>query len=43
MLAMIAAWRADRDDEFSNGQERRDVLIQEIRIALDHHRIDVRH
>ncbi|TFH19950.1 MAG: aminoglycoside phosphotransferase family protein [Acidimicrobiales bacterium] len=42
MLAMIAAWRADRDDEFSNGREKREVLIREIRNALDHHGIDVR-
>jgi hypothetical protein len=42
MLAMIAAWRADRNDEFSNRREKRDVLIREIRRALDHHRIDVR-
>ena len=42
MLAMIAAWRADRDDEFSNRREKRDVLVKEIRNALDHHRIDVR-
>ena len=33
MLAMIAAWRADRDDEFSNGREKRDALIREIRTA----------
>ena len=43
MLAMIAAWRADRDDEFSNKREKRDVLVKEIRNALDRHRIDVRH
>ena len=34
MLAMIAAWRADRDDEFSDGREKRDALIREIRAAL---------
>jgi hypothetical protein len=34
MLAMIAAWRADRDDEFSNGREKRDALIRGIRAAL---------
>ena len=43
MLAMIAAWRADRDDELPNGHEKRDVLLKEIRKALDHHGIDVRH
>ncbi len=42
MLAMIAAWRADRDDEFSNGRVNRDALVREIRRALDHHGIDVR-
>lgn len=42
MLAMIAAWRADRDDEFSNRREKRDVLVKEIRNALERHRIDVR-
>jgi hypothetical protein len=40
MLAMIAAWRADRDDEYSNGAKRRDVLVREIRKALDHYGID---
>jgi hypothetical protein len=43
MLGMIAAWPADRTNEFSNRREKRDVLIKEIRKALDHHRIDVRH
>lgn len=43
MLAMIAAWRADRDDELRNGHEKRDVLLKEIRKALDHYGIDVRH
>jgi hypothetical protein len=43
MLAMVAAWRADRDDEFPNGREVRDVLLSRIREALDRHGIDVRH
>jgi Ser/Thr protein kinase RdoA (MazF antagonist) len=42
MLAMIAAWRADRDDEFSNRRESREALIREIRKALDRHSIDPR-
>ena len=41
MLAMVAAWRADRDDEFSDGRGKREVLVREIRKALDHHGIDV--
>jgi thiamine kinase-like enzyme len=42
MLAMIAAWRADRDDEFPKGRQSREALIREIRKALDHHGIDLR-
>jgi Phosphotransferase enzyme family len=42
MLSMVAAWRADRDDERPNGRENRDVLLSAIRKALDHHGIDVR-
>ncbi len=41
MLAMIAAWRTDRHDAFSNGREKRDQLLRAIRSALDHHGIDV--
>ena len=43
MLAMVAAWRADRDDVFPNGREMRDVLISQVREALERHGIDVRH
>ena len=43
MLAMVAAWRADRDDERPSGAENRDVLLRALRNALDHHGIDVRH
>jgi hypothetical protein len=39
---MIAAWRADRDDQFENGRANRDLLISAIHNALHHHRIDVR-
>jgi hypothetical protein len=42
MLAMIAAWRSDRDDEFPNRRESRQTLIREVRTALDHHGIDLR-
>lgn len=41
-LAMVAAWRADRDDVFPNGRELRDELLGTIRQALDRHGIDVR-
>ncbi|MBT5775621.1 MAG: phosphotransferase, partial [Dehalococcoidia bacterium] len=42
-LAMVAAWRADRDDEFPNGREMRDELLSQVREALDRRGIDVRH
>ncbi len=42
-LAMVAAWRADRDDVFPNGREMRDELLSQVREALDRHAIDVRH
>jgi len=42
MLSMVAAWRADRDDERPNGAENRDALLSALRNALDHHGIDVR-
>lgn len=41
-LAMVAAWRADRDDVFPNGREMRDELLGTVRQALDRHGIDVR-
>ncbi len=43
MLAMVAAWRADRDDAFPKGREMRDALLSRLREALDRHGIDVRH
>ena len=42
MLAMIAAWRSDRDDQLPNRNKKRGLLLDEIRRALDRHRIDVR-
>ena len=33
MLAMIAAWRADRNDDFPNGRAERDALLRMIREA----------
>lgn len=41
-LAMVAAWRSDREDVFPEGREMRDALLRRIREALDHHGIDVR-
>jgi thiamine kinase-like enzyme len=41
MLSMIAAWRSDRDDEYSNGRKQRGLLISEIRKAVDHYGIDL--
>jgi hypothetical protein len=40
MLAMVAAWRADRDDDFPSGRAERDALLIMIREALDRHRLD---
>lgn len=42
MLAMVAAWRADRDDELPNGREMRDALLSEVRDALGRDGIDLR-
>ena len=33
VLAMVAAWRADRDDELPNGREMRGRLISELRLS----------
>jgi Ser/Thr protein kinase RdoA (MazF antagonist) len=33
VLAMVAAWRADRDDDFPNGRAERDALLSMIRQA----------
>lgn len=35
MLAMIAAWRWDRDDQFPNGQRAAVELLSEVRTALE--------
>lgn len=43
MLAMVAAWRADRDDDFPKGREMRDALLSKVKEALERHGIDVRH
>ena len=40
-LAMVAAWRADHDDDFPNGRRMLDELLRMIRETLDHHGIDV--
>lgn len=36
MLAMVAAWRADREDQFPNGREVLAGLLGEVREALEH-------
>jgi hypothetical protein len=41
-LAMVAAWRSDRDDVFPKGREMRDEFLGMIRETLDRHGIDVR-
>ncbi len=41
MLAMVAAWRADRDDDFPNGRAVREALLSMVREALDRRGIDV--
>ena len=37
MLAMIATWRWDRDDQFPNGRQLGTEWLSQIRAALDHH------
>jgi len=37
MLAMIATWRWDRDDQFPNGRQLGTEWLSEIRAALDHY------
>ena len=37
MLAMIAAWRWDRDDQFPNGRRAAAELLSELREALEHY------
>ena len=40
MLAMVAAWRWDRDDQFPNGHRMGSELLSEIRAALDSYGLD---
>lgn len=40
-MAMVASWRADRNDVFPNGHKMRDELLAKVRTALDHHGIDI--
>jgi len=42
-MAMVASWRADRDDIFPNGRQMRDELLAEVRDALDHYGIEISH
>jgi hypothetical protein len=35
MLAMVASWRWDRDDQFPNGRQMGTELLGQIRAALD--------
>lgn len=41
MLAMVAAWRADRHDELPNGRKMLDELLAGLRDAADRGRIDL--
>jgi hypothetical protein len=41
MLAMIAAWRWDRDDQFPNGRRMGTELLSQVRAALDRYGLDV--
>ena len=40
MLAMIAAWRWDRDDQFPNGRRMGTELLSHVRAALDRYGLD---
>lgn len=42
MLAMITAWRWDRDDQFPNGRRLGTEWLNQLRAALDRPRLDVR-
>ena len=42
VLAMIAAWRWDRDDQFPNGRRMGTELLSQIRAALDLYGLDAR-
>ena len=41
MLAMVAAWRWDRDDQFPNRDEHRQKLLSEIRAACERYGLHV--
>jgi hypothetical protein len=41
MLAMVATWRWDRDDQFPNGRRAGAEFLSEIRAALDRYGLDV--
>ena len=43
MLAMVAAWRWDRDDQFPNGRRLGTEWLSEIRVALDRYGLDPHH
>jgi len=40
MLAMVASWRWDRDDQFPNGRRMGAELLSELRAALDRYGLD---
>jgi hypothetical protein len=40
VLAMVATWRWDRDDQFPNGRRMGTELLSQIRAALGRHRLD---
>jgi hypothetical protein len=42
VLAMIATWRWDRDDQLPNGRQLGAQWLSQMRTALDRHRLDVR-
>jgi hypothetical protein len=39
MLAMVATWRWDRDDQLPNGRQMGTELLSQIRAALERHRL----
>ena len=40
MLAMVAAWRWDRDDQFPNGRQAAADLLSEMQAALERYGLD---
>lgn len=40
MLAMVAAWRWDRDDQLPDGRKMGNEYLARIRTAMDHHQLD---